>query len=141
MSYEFLEHTADVKFTASGDSLEEVLSSAGEALMATMLDPSTVREGKEVELEAEGDDLEELLFSWLEEVVFLFSAEALVFRKFEVEKVEKTDEGYCARGRGIGERADPGRHRFETEVKAVSYHQMEVKQVDSGWEATVILDV
>ncbi|MBS1263826.1 MAG: Protein archease [Methanonatronarchaeales archaeon] len=141
MSYEFLEHTADVKFRATGGSLEELFESAAEALVASMVDPSTVRPEVEVEVEVEGDDLTELLFLWLDEVVFLVSARTMLFHKFEVEEVEHLDGAHRARCRGLGEEADLDRHSFETEVKAVSYHGMEVEETDGGWEASVILDV
>lgn len=141
MGYEFLEHTADVQFRATGETLEELFASSGEALIASMLDLDAIREEEKRELEASGGDLEELLFNWLDEVIFLVSAEVYVAHKFEVEKVERRNGEYSVRGTASGEQADPERHRFETEVKAVSYHGMEVEETDAGWEATVILDV
>jgi SHS2 domain-containing protein len=40
-----------------------------------------------------------------------------------------------------GDIFDPSRHRFKTEIKAVTYHQVEVKEVDGKWEGRVIFDV
>lgn len=141
MGYEFLEHTADVRFRATGETLADLLASAGEALTASMIDLDTVREEETRPVEAEGEDLEELLFDWLDELIFLFSAHTFVTRKLQVEPVEKRGGEYRARGTAAGEEADLERHAFETEVKAVSYHGMEVEETDAGWEATVILDV
>lgn len=142
MTYEFLQHTADVKFRASGKTLEELFESSALALVdAMLLDVSTVEEREEVELEAEGGDLEELLFSWLDEVVFQISARTRVFDRFDVERLERSSEPLTVSGRGFGEEADLERHEFETEVKAVSYHGMEVRETGEGWEAEVVLDV
>lgn len=141
MVYEFLEHTADVRFRVSSGTLEELFEEAARAFTDSMTDPSLVDERMEVEVEVEGDDLEELLAKWLDELVYLFSAEVKVFGRFEVGEIRSMDGGLVLKGAAFGEEADPGRHTFETEVKGVSYHGMEVAETDSGWEATVLLDV
>jgi len=67
MSFEFLEHTADVKFRASGDNLEEMFGEAGFALFDVMRGDLKILETSEKEFEVEGEDLENLLYNFLEE--------------------------------------------------------------------------
>ena len=40
-----------------------------------------------------------------------------------------------------GEPLDPARHPIDTEIKAVTYHQIAVEQVGGRWQARVIFDI
>ncbi len=143
--FEYLEHTADVKFRARGRSLEEVFENAALAMLGAMIDPSTVRLDETWTVETESESLEDLLYRWLSEILYLFEVELAVFSKFEV-ALEESEAGWRLSGRIGGERVDPKRHLFETEVKAVTLHQFEIKReaVEEGddiWTAQVVLDV
>ncbi len=143
--FEYLEHTADVKFRAWGRSLEEAFENAALAMLGAMIDPSTVRADETWPVDIESESLEDLLYEWLSEILYLFEVELAVFSKFEV-ALEEAEDGWRLSGRIGGERVDPERHFFETEVKAVTLHQFEIKK-DAGeggdeiWTAQVVLDV
>ena len=143
--FEYLEHTADVKFRARGRSLEEVFENAALATLGAMIDPSTVRLDETWTVETESESLEDLLYRWLSEILYLFEVELAVFSKFEV-ALEESGGLWRLSGRIGGERVDPKRHLFETEVKAVTLHQFEIKKEageegDDIWTAQVVLDV
>jgi SHS2 domain-containing protein len=38
-------------------------------------------------------------------------------------------------------RYDPQRHPIDTEIKAVTYHQLRIEQREARWEARVIFDL
>ena len=143
--FEYLEHTADVKFRARGRSLEEAFENAALAMLGAMIDPATVRIEETWPVEMESESLENLLYEWLSEILYLFEVELAVFSEFEV-ALEEGDGRWRLSGRVGGERVDPARHFFETEVKAVTLHQFEIKKEageggDEVWTAQVVLDV
>jgi len=143
--FEYLEHTADVKFKARGRSLEETFENAALAMLGAMIDPATVKAEETWPIEIESESLEGLLYEWLSEILYLFDVELAVFSRFDV-KLEEDEGGWRLSGKVGGERVDPERHFFETEVKAVTLHQFEIKKVagDGGeeiWTAQVVLDV
>ncbi len=143
--FEYLEHTADVKFQAHGRGLEETFENAALAMLAAMIDPSTVRVEETWPVEIEAESLESLLYEWLSEVLYLFEVDLAVFSKFEV-AIEEGGEGWRLSGRLGGERVDLARHLFETEVKAVTLHQFEIRKEEREggeeiWTAQVVLDV
>ncbi len=141
---EYLEHTADVKFRARGHSLDELFENAGLALIGAMIDPSTVRVVESWPVEIEAESLEALLYEWLSEILYLFEVELAVFSEFEVDLVGR-GAGWRLSGRIGGERIDGERHLFETEVKAVTLHQFELRRDEAAgeeiWTAQVVLDV
>jgi len=136
--FEYLEHTADIKFRAYGKTPEEMFGNAAAALFKSMVEPATiiVKETWKVELEA--IDLEDLAYQWLSEIVFLFETESAVFATFSV-KLQQN--GACKlQGEIGGERMDLLRHAFENEVKAITRHKFGIKKNDV-WCIQVILDV
>jgi SHS2 domain-containing protein len=126
--FEYLEHTADVKFRAYGRIPEEMLSNAAAALFKSMVDPATVNVKEFWRVELEAQDLEQLAYQWLSEIVFLFETESAVFATFVVKL--RQNGAWKLEGEIGGEKIDLRRHAFENEVKAVTLHEFQVKKND-----------
>lgn len=141
IAFEYLEHTADIKFRAYGMTPEEMLSNAALALFQSMVDPATiaVKETWKVQLQAE--DLEDLAYQWLSEIVFLFETESAVFAAFSMRlEQDETTKSWKLQAEIGGERIDLQRHAFENEVKAITRHKFGIKK-NEVWCIQVILDV
>jgi len=132
---------ADIAFEATGATLEEMFVSAGHATMQVMVgDLATIRQVETVQVELEQQGVEMLLFDFLNEIIFYKDARRLVLLPTEVTIVPSGDE-MTLRAELRGETLDGGRHRMETDVKAVTLHRFSVKEIEGGWQATVVLDV
>jgi SHS2 domain-containing protein len=90
------------------------------------------------EVTATASDRERLLVAWLAELIFLTETDGLVFSSFAV---EIDQQGCSLRGRAHGEPLDEVRHDAAYDVKAVTYHDLEVAQDRAGWRCRVIVDV
>lgn len=142
--FEFLDHPADVGIVARGAKLPAVFAAAAQALCEYGWELDKVREAEQVILRARAATLEDLLYSWLSEILYLTDAEDWIFRRFRVARVERTsgtEPVWEIEGSAAGEKFDAARHQTRTYIKAVTYHQLEVKQKKGGWEARVYLDV
>lgn len=135
--YEFIDHTADAGIVAYGTSLEEVFVNAARAMTSLIVNPETITEKVRREIAAEGSDTEELLVAWLNEILYLFDAEGLVFRRFEITRLS---EGHL-QGAACGEKIDPSRHEVKAPVKAATYHQLKIERANGGFRGQVILDL
>ncbi|VUT26579.1 MAG: hypothetical protein MASP_01588 [Candidatus Methanolliviera sp. GoM_asphalt] len=138
--FEYLEHTADIKFRSYGRTLEEVFSNAAKALFNSMIDLNDIDIELEEEIVVEGGDLEFLLYNWLSELFYIFDAKRMLFSEFDV-NVRDKDEGYSLRGNARGEEIKE-KHIFNTGIKAVTLHDIFVRS-DSGdgYICQVVLDV
>jgi len=137
--FEFLDiTTADVAFAAYGHSLKEVFTHSARALFETMVDTAGVDPDKKHIVEVEGHDLSALMFNWLNELIFLSGSEEIMFSKFAVEIDEKALK---LTAKCYGEPIDREKHELRTEVKAATYHKMEIVEKDGEWRAQVIVDV
>ncbi len=142
MSSEFIyldEHTADVAFIAYGNDLNEAFENAAKAMFNVMTDIKKVDATKCLEVEVEDNELRGLLKKWLEELLYLFDAEGLVFSEFKV-SINK-NELYKLRGKACGESFNINKHTSGIEVKAVSYHWMEIGEEKGKKFVRVILDI
>ncbi|HIH31342.1 TPA: archease [Candidatus Woesearchaeota archaeon] len=141
--YEFFDKTADAKFKAFGYTLEESFSNALEAMNSIVFKISEIEDyefDKEMrELVVEGTNLESLLYNFLEESIFLLSAESFVGLVENI-KIKELEGGYKLKAVLKGSLSI----NFESsgEVKAVTYNEMHVKQNDEGlWECQVVVDL
>ncbi|MCK4428357.1 MAG: archease [candidate division Zixibacteria bacterium] len=139
--YKFLEDRAiaDAAFEAEGESLEELFEACAQATFEVMAETKTVEPRNSEEIQLRSDDLEELLFNWLAELIYLKDLKTTVFSKYEI-KIEKPD-GYKLHASVWGEPIDAEKHKVKVDVKAVTYHLLEVKKTDDKWTAKVILDI
>ncbi|MDI6888308.1 MAG: archease [Methanocellales archaeon] len=137
--FEFLDFaTADVCFRAYGATLDELFANAALAMLEVMVETKNVEPKITKEIEVKGEDLKSLMFDWLNELLFYVDSEGLVFSRFDVEVDEKR---MALSAKVSGERVDLQKHRIKTQVKACTYHKMEVEKRDGKWMAQVIVDV
>lgn len=143
MPYEFLEDvaTADIAFRAWGNDLEEVFKAAGDAVINTMIDNLEAIELTETRtFELENDALDLLLFNFLQEFIYYKDSELLLLRAQQVQ-IDKKESIYSLIAVTQGELLDRDRHHQRVDVKAVTLHQFQLTETDTGWTAQVILDI
>lgn len=139
--FEFLEHVADAYVAARGQSLEEAFENAALAMFDVMTDTQKVESTVKDEVIIEEYDQKALLYSWLEQLLLKFEIEGKLYSKFEVSELLQTNKGWRLHATIFGERFDPAKHVSKAEVKAVTYHQMEINREDDGYLLRFILDL
>lgn len=140
MSFEVIEDlvSGDYAFVARGKDLGELFSSCAEACFSAMTDLSKVDPVLSRAVNIGADNLEDLLFNFLAELIYLKDTEKLFFVKFDM---EFGANNYSLKAVAHGEAIDYNKHEIRTDVKAVTYHNLEVRKTDGGFEARVILDL
>ena len=139
--YEYLEHTADVKFLAYGKTLEEVFENSALAMFNVMIDTRKISGELVKDVFLKSPDLESLIVDWLSEHLYLFEIDEIVFSKFHVDRIRKENCEYSITSTASGEKFYPKSHPFETEIKAVTYNQLKVEKIEDGWKIQVVLDI
>lgn len=130
----------DAIIEAYGTTLEEAFENAAKGLSDTMIDLKTVRPKKEIKFSAKGHDLYSLLFDWLDKVLLLLVADWIAMSQFSI-KIRQHNNGYSIEGTARGEPLDLDRHRYKVEIKAVTYHEMEIKQEKGRVTVRFLLDL
>ena len=132
-----LEHTADVGLRINGRTLAELFSNGGLGLMALAIEPHEFEDKERVPLSVTGADIEQLLVNWLSEILYYMDAEGWAFIRFDITECSPT----AISAEGWGERRDPASRTRAVAVKAVTYHQLAVRETADGFEATVYFDI
>ena len=135
--FEVLDHTADIGLIVYGEDLKSLFENAGKAFFHLITDLKKVRLRTEKRIEIGKESLERLMVDWLTELLYLHEVENLLFKNFRVESVG--EEGLRAKVKG--EAFQEGVHVIKTGVKAVTYHQIEVRKEKEGWRAQIIFDL
>jgi SHS2 domain-containing protein len=135
--FEVLDHTADIGLIVYGEDLKTLFENAGEAFFHLITDLKKVKRRVEKKIEIKGENLERLMVDWLSELLYLHDVENLLFKGF---KVESVGEGGL-KARVKGEPFQEGVHVIKTGVKAVTYHQIEVRKKNGRWRAQIIFDL
>jgi len=134
--YRVFSHTADVGIVAEGATVEEAFENAAFGMFDLVFDLSGVPATEAVEVEAAGETPGELLVAWLSALLAEAEIRGLALCRLRVEMLP----GGRLRGSAAGS-ASAARELRGPPVKAVTYHDLAVEEVQGGWEARVIFDV
>jgi SHS2 domain-containing protein len=130
--FEILEHIADLKIKAFGKNLKDLFLNA---TLGMYKGAGYKGEGEKIkrEIEISSIDLPALLVDFLSEVLYLTETEQEVYQKIKFQEcAEKKIKAVL-----IGQKLK----KIETQIKGVTYHDLEIKRVDNRWQAVVLFDV
>lgn len=136
VGFEIIDHPSDTGLMVYGSTMEELFSNAACGMFSLMVDINQVEEKTHREVSAEAPDQGELLVTWLNELVYFFDAENLLFRSFKILKLDRTS----LLAKAFGEEVNFSKHELKTPVKAATYHMLKLEAGD-GFKAHIILDV
>jgi len=148
MKYKFLEHTADVKFIVHGKTLKSIFENSVLAISEIISKDEKIENSITKRFKISGRDYEELLYSFIDEVIYLLDAENFVPSKAEVKLEKKNRNGsYNLRSKGkiilraiiFGDKT--GNYKNLKGIKSATYSEMYIKKKFDKWEAQVVVDV
>ena len=124
--FEYFEATADIGFKAYGKTMEEAFENAGLAIFNIISDTDDIEPSTEISFEVTSEDNVSLLYDYLEELLFYHEVEFMLFSEFDV----RIDDGFHLTATIKGEAINWDKHERKTEIKAITFHMMEVKRSD-----------
>jgi SHS2 domain-containing protein len=139
MTYHFLDHTADVKFSAEADTLENAFIESAKALKEAICGNIIILEQETKTLEVQGTNLESLMYKFLEEFLVLLDSEDFLLSNIQTIQIDQTN--FKLTTTVTGDKAD--HYKFTNDVKAITYSEMFVKfnEDKKVWQTQVVLDV
>ena len=143
--HEYFEVEADVGVIGRGPTRAEAFVQTALGVFALIVEPGSVEERDSREVRAHGESLEALLVAWINECLYVHEVEGFVARQITLEVFDTTPRagGEPLRLHSVlhGEEVDPERHRLGTVVKAATFHQVSVREIEGGYEARLVVDV
>ena len=134
--FDIVNHTADVSIIAYGADISQVFANAAKALSSLITELDDVEEILYRDINLTAPDQESLLVEWLNELIYLFDAECIIFKRFDITELNNTR----LKARSYGEKVDSSKHRLKIGVKAATYHMLKIDK-DNGCKAQVLFDI
>ena len=134
--FKIINHTADVGIIAYGADVRQAFANAARALFSLITELNGVEEVINRDIELTATDQESLLVEWLNELIYLFDTEHVIFKRFDISKLNNTQ----LKARSHGEKVDSSRHKLKIGVKAATYHMLRVDKGD-GCQVQVLFDI
>jgi SHS2 domain-containing protein len=136
--FELIDYTADVGIKARGADLARAYENAARGMFSLITALGKVNELVYREIEVRAPDKETLLIEWLNELIFLFETEMLLFGRFHIESLNES----FLRARCYGEKIDKSRHEIKRGIKSATYHKLKVENLPDGeYQVQVLLDI
>jgi SHS2 domain-containing protein len=134
--FEIVNHTADVGIIAYGGDMSQAFANAARALFSLITDLDDVEEVVHRDIELTSTDEESLLVEWLNELIYQFDTEGIIFKRFDITQLNSTR----LKARSYGEKVDKSKHKIKIGVKAATYHMLKVDKSD-GCKVQVLFDI
>jgi len=138
--FEILEHTADIGIAAYGKTKREVFINAAKGMFEIIAGGTKdLKENFYDKIKLEADNLEGLLFAWLNELLYISETKLVILSKFKIKELSD----YQIKAEVEGMKINPPSVKIEREIKAVTYHRLEIKKDEESdlWRAQIIFDI
>jgi len=137
--YEIIEHTADVGIKANGRTLKELFENTAKGMFDIIEGGKKYAQKiqRKIEIKKDAQSFEELLVHWLSELLYIFNRDQIIFSNFKIQKLEKNR----LIAKSSGEKIDPENTNLQTEIKAVTFHDLKIERNKQGFACSIIFDV
>jgi SHS2 domain-containing protein len=136
LPFEVIDHTADIGIIARGSDLPALFCNAAAGMLSLLTDVDTLRPDIDREIRLEANDRETLLVAWLNEILYIIYTEKLILCKFDI-----LIDGNRLAAKCAGQELEPKDHRIGREIKAATYHDLEIVERDGEYSAKIIFDI
>ena len=136
-SFEIFDHTADAGIRIRASTLPGLLMPAAQGLYAVVGELVPTSEVQPVRFEMEESDEPIMFRDYLGELLILLEREKRMITAIEDAAFDEHHLAATAKAAVV----DDQRSAYHREVKAVTYHELDIKVTPEGYEATVIVDI
>ncbi len=135
--FEYFEHTADIGIRGYGTSFNEALESVAQGMMKQIIETDTLNPQTQITFNITGSSLEERVVNFLNHLIYLFETKKFIPLNYQLAETEEKELSIHL----TGDTFDPQRDQYNLEVKAATYHMLEVKETPLGWQIQVVIDI
>ncbi len=133
--YKFFSTTADMGMEVFGKDISEIFINSAKGMFNLISSSKEFEPKEEYKIKVKGESWEELFFKWLSELLFYYDAYKIYFVDFQILKINPFEIEAVIKGEKIKDK------KIEREIKAVTYHNLEISRKNDMWEAKVLFDL
>jgi len=137
LSYQIVDHTADLGIIVKGVDEKDVFIQAAYAMTDLMVEGDISKKTVMKDVSLQGEDFPDLMVRWLGEILYLFDGENLIVNSIEIKSISPIQLKSTLTLSSF----ELEHHQVKREIKAVTYHQISVDKTKDGWQARIIFDI
>ena len=139
--YKFLDHTADAAVDVTADSLEELFIASANAWREFISDQQVNKPFKGRIVNIKESTLEILLVSFLTELNYYYQNEKWRMDSIKSLKITSENDQYAFYCELLGTEITPLEFSDQAEIKAITYHQMNIKETEGKFSTIIVFDI
>lgn len=139
-TYQQIDHTADIALQLSASSLEDLCLTAAAGWRAIVFDETNILATEFKKFESEAGSEEELLVDFISELNYLLFVKKWICSTVTKIEILVTEENLKLFAELAGEPFRSDVHEIQTEIKAVTYHHLQIKKFEEKYETKLIFD-
>ena len=132
MGFSYFETTADIGIDVKEDNLTDAFKSSAQATINLVTDVDKIESRTKKEICIKSEDEYGLLYDWITEILFILNCDSYVAGEYEI-NIKKTIDGYQLEGFMMGDSYNTEIYNYKTEVKAITYHLMNIIKEEEGF--------
>jgi SHS2 domain-containing protein len=139
--YSFLDHTADIAIRIQADNLEDLFATAWEAWRNIVFENQPLMLSQQRLFEVEADSVEELLVESLKEINYFYLVKGLIFLSCDKLAIKNNRNNYILHARLNFDIFDAEKYQPAAEIKAVTYHRLNIKNLGNQLQTDIVFDI
>ena len=140
-NYRFIDHNADIEVEVSGSTLEELFTASAYAWKEVVTEKSPISNSSSYPLDLAQLSPEGLLVSFLDELNYMFQTKKWILGRIEAITIKQEDEDWVLTARLKGEPFSSLKHKAGVEIKAVTFHQPNIKKSGNFYSTRIVFEI
>lgn len=140
-TYRFIDHESDIAVNVNGTTLEELFTASAKAWKEVTVGKSLVSVKESNQINLEQPTSEELLVSFLDELNYLFHSKKWVTGNVEAIWISEEDKIWTLSAKLKGEPYSSSVHKTSSEIKAITFHQVNIKKSGIYYSTRIVFDI
>lgn len=136
-----IDHTGDIGIHVDAATVPQLFERAAIGMFDVLTDLGMVESVDETTVTVAGRDYDALMVRWLSDLNYHHTVDHHLFCDFQVDELQESKGEWGLTATVQGEAIDPNRHTVYTEIKAITFHGLEVHETENGWAVQVIFDM
>lgn len=135
-----LEHTADIAVEVFAGDIEHLFIFAAEAWLTAVADTEKATSDEERDIMLSSSSLEVLLVDFLSELNYLLNTKKWIY--LDTEKISIKQNGkFTLIAKVKGTKLNENNVKLKNEIKAITFHQMNIEKIENGFITKIIFDI
>lgn len=139
--FTIVSHTADIALKVSAEGLENLFREAARGFRHLLFEDAEIASDLERKIDIRGIDREDLLVQWLSELNYYIIVHQWAWRSVKQLNIREADGEWHLSAVVDGESMDEKRHFLYFDIKAVTYHQLEIIVDGQEYQTQVVFDI